>query len=88
MNFFSKVLDAVKHSWHKFTGAADEFQQQAYNALQRDTRTGDLEKRFTPLRPLGGWRLRRTGKHRFSKNPRPMQERRAPKGCGGSVRGW
>jgi hypothetical protein len=88
MNFFSKILDAVKRSWRKITGAATNEQLRLYNQVLKDNRIGDLEKRFTPLRPLGGWRLRRTGKHRFSKNPRPMQERRAPKGCGGSVRGW
>lgn len=62
-----KIAGGLKRAWAGITGQTRLAQQHLYNAAQRDRRIGELEKRFTPLRILGGHRLERTGKHRMSK---------------------
>jgi hypothetical protein len=64
---FDKILSFFRTVKNKITGKIDLSQQKIVNALQRDKSIGELEKRYTPLRALGGYRLQRTGKHRLSR---------------------
>lgn len=63
-----KIAGGLKRAWAGITGQTRLAQQHLYNAAQRDRRIGELEKRFTPTRVLGGYRLERTGKHRGTTN--------------------
>jgi hypothetical protein len=64
---FQKIFDFARSIGRKIFGKVDLAQQKIVNALRRDKSAGELEKRFTPMRVLGGFRLQRTGKHRLSR---------------------
>jgi hypothetical protein len=66
---FNKLLAAIRWADDHIFKRADLVQQKLVNAIQRDPNAGALEKRFTPLRILGGYHLARTGKHRGTTMP-------------------
>lgn len=80
MKWLSSIASKVNAFFSRIADASREATQRAINAMQRDSRVGELEKRFTPNRLLGGFRLQRTGKHRWSKLTRHQVALRRPAG--------
>ena len=61
-NFIKSIGRAIKSTFTRTQGTLEQAFTEASTG-----KVGEVEQRFSPRRILGGYRLRRTGKHRGTK---------------------